>query len=143
MLSRRKGNAAQSHQYCLERQDVLITGWCFKQNRSRSHQCNNGISDVGWGDEIGPRPCHFFKWAWSIFKLRQSTAESLGNTICLYLSAFKTNKNKVEIGLYNLPLSFPACACHDLEMHMLDTRTTSVDSLRVTAHLRDPAKHRL
>ena len=42
----------------------------------------------------------------------------------------KLIKTTVEIGLYNLPLSFPACACQDLEIHMYDTQTTLVDSLQ-------------
>jgi len=35
----------------------------------------------------------------------------------------------VEAGLYNLPFSFPAWKCQDLETSMRGTRTISVDSL--------------
>ena len=41
----------------------------------------------------------------------------------------KLIKTTVEAGLYNLLQNFPACACQDLDMHMRDPRTISVDSL--------------
>ena len=53
---------------------------------------------AGWVDALGPTPCHCFEKAWSIFKLsalyRQSVGQhhlSQSQSICLYLSAFKTN----------------------------------------------------
>ena len=41
----------------------------------------------------------------------------------------KLIKITVEAGLYNLPFSFPAWKCQDLETSMRGTRTISVDSL--------------
>ena len=54
-------------------------------------------------------------------------------SICLYLSEFKTNKNNCGgwplSRLCNLPQTFLACACQDLDMRMRAPRTISVDSL--------------
>ena len=59
---------------------------------------SNALASVPVVNELGPTLCHCFEKAWSIFKLSALNWQSVGQhnlsqsqSICLYLSAFKTN----------------------------------------------------